>query len=105
MRYQTPVAGLTLALFLVVTGCGTQPSPTATTRAASSDFNSAFIGSLLKRAMQKQYKKAFDHQDRNHDGVVTREEVPFLEPETFRSLDKNGDGQVTFDESAMPKDK
>jgi pimeloyl-ACP methyl ester carboxylesterase len=105
-KAMSSVVGLGLAMSMVMAGCGQQPQTVAAPKsAAASGFETAFFKSWLQKLAEKQYKQGFDEQDANHDGVVTRAEVPFLFPETFKKLDKNGDGRITFGESRPPKDE
>lgn len=44
-------------------------------------------------------RAGFAERDLNHDGVLTRDEVPYLLQATFRRVDADGDGRIPFAEA------
>lgn len=94
------ILGAVLCLPLMV-GCGTTlqgPRPSST-----SALHSEASLNLIKDLVMHDARAGFDSYDANHDGVLTRDEVPFLQQSTFEAMDSNHDGKITWDEG-QPQD-
>jgi len=89
--------GLALLLALSLGGCGL-PVPVAT-QGPDTLFASSALTSRLQGLVTGQSRQGFDAYDRDGDGRVSHADVPFLFAKTFKRLDKNGDGFLTYSEA------
>ncbi len=97
MRRRGGRFGLGLLLAWTMTGCG-QVAPGAT-QGSETLFTSSGMTDRLLAIVTGQSRKGFDAYDRDRDGRVSHADVPFLFPKTFKRLDKNGDGFLTYEEA------
>ncbi len=89
--------GLGLLLALTMTGCG-RLAPAAT-QGSDTLFTSSGMTDRLRGLVTGQSRKGFDAYDRDRDGKVSHADVPFLFPKTFKRLDKDGDGWISYREA------
>lgn len=95
------LAAVGLALAVALTGCGRGvPAAPQTSEAL---FESAGLTKRLLGLVSSQSRKGFDAYDPDRDGKVSHRDVPFLFESTFKRLDKNKDGFLTYAE-AKPED-
>jgi len=97
MRRRAGRVGLGLLLAASLTACG-QLAPAAP-QASEDLFAAAGLRSRLMELVSGQSRKGFDAYDRDGDGRVRHADVPFLFAETFKRLDRNGDGYLTYQEA------
>jgi triacylglycerol lipase len=95
MRHQR--IGFGLALAVTLAGCG-QFTPAASPSSEAMFASSGMVDRLLS-ITNRQSRKGFDAYDPDRDGRVKHQDVPFLFPKTFKRLDKNGDGFLTYAEA------
>lgn len=86
-----------LALAVALTGCGI--GVPATPQTSEALFESAGLKDRLLGLVSSQSRKGFDAYDPDRDGKVSHRDVPFLFESTFKRLDKNKDGFLTYAEA------
>lgn len=95
LRFWTALgAGLS---WVAMVGCGV---PTSGLRSTDAALDASATLNPVKALVMRDAKASFAAYDDDHDGALTRSEVPFLRAASFKGLDKNHDGRITWQESA-----
>lgn len=82
---------------------GAQPGPPTDAALPGGDIpETARLSSRGRQLLSDEQREVrrFGRQDRNKDGVVSREEFLAARRKSFDRLDKNGDGRLSFEEYA-----